>query len=171
MWWSERRTRRAILRALALPPLLAACGFTPLYGTGAPAAAMAGRVDVAPMQGAAGFAMRERLTGRLGPATAPTHRLEVSLELTRAGVALTQENVTTRYNVTGVAEYRLVPLAGGPPVTSGTLRTVTGYSAPASATGSAFAARAAEQDAYRRLANDLADEVVQRLALSAGDWT
>ena len=62
MWWSRRA---ACLRGLA--PAVAACGFTPLYGPGAPAARMAGRVEVGIVEGAPGFALRERLTGRLGP--------------------------------------------------------------------------------------------------------
>ena len=77
---------------------------------------MGGRVEVAVVEGAPGFAMREELTGRLGPATAPTHRLDVTLRLEQTGVALTEQDVTTRYNVTGTADYALVPLAGGPPV-------------------------------------------------------
>jgi LPS-assembly lipoprotein len=162
MWWS----RRTVLAALAV----SACGFTPMYGDGAPASRMAGRVEVGVLEGAPGFALRERLTGRLGPAVAPTHRLEVALELTETGVALTQENFTTRFNVVGTADYRLVPLAGGPPVASGEVRAITGYSAPASETASAFASLAAGRDAEKRLANDLADQILQRLALSAGDW-
>jgi LPS-assembly lipoprotein len=149
---------------------LAACGFRPLYGEGEPAAAMGGHVDVALIEGAPGFAMRERLTQRLGPAVAPTHRLETTLTLNRTGVALTQENVTTRYDVSGLATYRLVPVAGGPPVASGSVATVTGYSVPAEAASSAFANRAAERDAEERLAVTLADQIVERLALSAGAW-
>ena len=64
-----------------------------------------------------------------------------------------------------------MPLAGGPPAASGVVRSVTGYSAPASETASAFASRVAGQDAERRLAIDLADQIVQRLALSADRWT
>jgi LPS-assembly lipoprotein len=154
----------------ALASGLAACGFTPLYGEGSPAAEMAGRVEVAPILGGPGFAMREELTRRLGPASAPTHMLEVEFGLERTGVALTQENVTTRFNVVGVADYRLTPLAGGPPVASGSIRSVTGYSAPAEETGSAFASRAAERDAGRRLAVDLADQIVERLAVGAEAW-
>src|SRR6187399_3108179 len=108
MWWS----RRAVLAASAS---VAACGFAPLYAPGAPAARMAGKVEVGLVEGAPGFALRERLTGRLGPATAPTHRLDVDLNLTRTGVALTQEDVTTRFDVVGTATYTLVPIAGGPP--------------------------------------------------------
>ena len=64
-----------------------------------------------------------------------------------------------------------MPLAGGPPVAAGVVRSVTGYSAPESETASAFASRVAGQDAERRLAVELADQIVQRLALSAGRWT
>lgn len=149
---------------------LAGCGFSPLYGEGAPAAAMSGRVEVAMLDGAAGFAMRERLTQRLGPASAATHRLETTLALDTTGVALTQENVTTRYDVTGVASYRLVPLTGGPPATAGTVRAGTGYSAPVSEASAAFAIRAAERDAEERLAVTLADQIVERLALASGAW-
>ena len=62
---------------------------------------MGGRIEVAVIEGAPGFAMREELTARLGPATAATHRLDVTLALEETGVALTQQDVTTRYNVTG----------------------------------------------------------------------
>jgi LPS-assembly lipoprotein len=164
MWWS----RRAVLAACAF---VAGCGFTPLYGPGAPATRMAGKVEVGVIDGAPGFALRERLTGRLGAPTAATHRLDVDLEITRSGVALTQENVTTRFDVVGTAGYALVPLAGGPPVASGVVRSITGYSAPESPGASAFAAQAALEDAERRVAAMLADGIVQRLALSAGDWT
>ena len=64
-----------------------------------------------------------------------------------------------------------MPLAGGPPVASGVVRSITGYSAPASPGASAFAAQAALEDAEHRLAVMLADGIVQRLALSAGEWT
>ena len=85
-------------------------------------------------------------------------------------MALTQENFTTRFNVVGTAAFRLVPLDGGPPALAEEVRAITGYSAPASATASAFATLAAEDDAQARLARLLADQIVQRLAVTAGDW-
>lgn len=168
MWSPDRISRRGALALLALVP--AGCGFRPLYGEGAPASRLAGRVDVGLVEGKAGFDLRERLVNRLGAAETATHRLAVSLTLTSAGTALTQENVTTRFDVRGVAEYVLTPMTGGPPVDSGIVRSVTGFNAPESVTATAFAARAAEIDAERRLAITLADQIVQRLALSAGDW-
>jgi LPS-assembly lipoprotein len=168
MSWSEAVTRRGALGILALLP--AACGFRPLYGEGAPASRMAGRVDVGLIEGRAGFALRERLVNRLGQPADPGYRLSVTLTLTSTGTALTQENVTTRFAVTGLAEYTLVPAAGGTPVASGAVRSVTGFNAPDSVTSTAFAARAAHHDPHRRLAVTLADQIVQRLALSADAW-
>lgn len=168
MSWSRPAPRRAVLALLALAP--AACGFRPLYGEGAPAARMAGRVDVDLIEGKAGFDLRERLLNRLGAPTDPAYRLTVTLTLQTTGTALTQENVTTRFDVTGLAEYVLTPLAGGTPVASGSVRSVTGFNAPESVTSTAFAARAAELDAEHRLAVNLADQIVQRLALSADGW-
>lgn len=169
MSWSDAPSRRGVLGLLALMPV-AACGFTPLYGEGASASRMAGRVDVGLIDGKAGFEMRERLVNRLGRPVDPAYRLTVTLALESTGTALTQENVTTRFGVTGVAEYTLVPVTGGPAVASGVVRSVTGFNAPDSVASTAFAARAAEIDAERRLAVTLADQIVQRLALSADGW-
>lgn len=165
---SEAVTRRAALGLLALLP--AACGFHPLYGEGTPASRMAGRVDVGLIDGQAGFALRERLTNRLGAATHPAYHLTVTLTLVSTGTALTQENVTTRFDVSGAAEYTLVPIAGGTAVASGVVRSVTGFNAPDSIASTAYAALAAEIDAERRVAVALADQIVQRLALSADTW-
>lgn len=164
MWCSDRR---ALLGALFA---LGACGFAPLYGPGTPAAGLAGRIDVAPLDGAQGFALRERLVERLGRATEPTHRLEVDLAFAQEGAAITPDNVTTRFNLTGNAVYRLSPLAGGPPILAEELQAITGFSAPASETASAYATLAAERDAMDRLAVTLADQIVMRLAITAGEW-
>ena len=129
---------------------------------------MAGRVEWRRSSAAPGFALREELTGRLGPATAPTHRLEVDFDLEPTGVALTQENVTTRYNVVGIADYAPGAARRRAAGARGRLRASPATARPASQTGSAFASRAAERDAERRLAVDLADQIVQRLALASG---
>ncbi len=165
MWCSDRR---AFVLAVAL--LAGGCGFQPLYAPGTPAANMIGTIAVAPIAGdEPAFLMRERLTERLGAAELADYRLEVTLKLTRRGVALTQQDYTTRYNITGVADYRLVALAGGPPVRTGRVESFTGYSAPESETASAFASRVAEQDAELRLAATLADRIVMELAITADD--
>ena len=78
--------------------------------------------------------------------------------------------MTTRYNVTGTADYALVPLAGGPPVAE---RHGAGdHRLQRARDGDRLGLREPrrQRDAERRLAVDLADRIVQRLALSAGDW-
>lgn len=171
MWCSESRgARRALLAGLAiLPMLVAGCGFEPLYDPGGPAAGMLGRVAVAPLDGAAGFALRERLTQRLGVADAAAYQLEIDLEVRQSEAAITRDAFVTRFNVVGEADFRLVPAGGGAPVLADRVRAITGYSAPASETSSAFAARVAMQDAEARLARTLADLIMARLALAAGE--
>lgn len=165
MWCSDRRAFLALgLASLAL----AGCGFRPLYGEGAPAAEMQGQFVLETPPGQPGFEMRERLTERLGAPSKPLYRLVVTLDLQSRGAALTQQDYTTRYDVTGVATYAVVPLAGGAPVLTGAVNSLTGYSAPESETASAFASLVAERDAEVRLARALADQIVTELAVTAG---
>jgi LPS-assembly lipoprotein len=170
MWSSDRRA--ILLGLLSLPgcAALTACGFQPLYGEGTPARATQGRVEVRTDAGAEGFLMRERLVQLLGPPSSPSHLLEVELEIETEGTALTRENVTTRFDVIGLARYRLFPVDGGPAVIDDEARAVAGYSAPESETASAFAARAAEADARTRVVRTLAERIAERLALRAGEW-
>ena len=167
MWWSRRRLVAALA---ALPLALGACGFSPLYDEGSPAAGMGGRVEVGVIDGAPGLAMRERLVTRLGPPAAPSHRLAVTLEFDTVGVALTRESVTPRFDVVGRAGFALVPVEGGPPALEGQVRAVTGVSAPDLPAATAFAVESAQRDAERRLAVLLADRILMRMALSAGEW-
>jgi LPS-assembly lipoprotein len=78
--------------------------------------------------------------------------------------------VTTRYDVIGTAAFVLTPVGGDRAALRGEVRTITGYSAPDTEAALTFASRAAQRDAGRRLAVTLADQIVQRLALTAGDW-
>jgi LPS-assembly lipoprotein len=170
MWSSDRRG--ALVR-LALVPLLGlagGCGFAPMYGEGAPARQMTGRVEIGVIEGAAGFAMRERLTERLGEAADPTHRLAVDLELRTVASGITRRNDIVTYSVIGTTSFRLIPLGTTEPVLRDRLTAQTAYTAPVSKTSTAFASEAARQDAELRLARLLADRVVMRIAVAAGDW-
>lgn len=166
MWCSDRRG----FLSLALAGLvLAGCGFQPLYGESSPAAGMRGRFVLETPDGQPGFALRERLLERLGPAEQPEYQLKVTLDLDIEGSALTQQDYTTRYDVSGVARYEVLPLAGGAPVLTGTVNSATAYSAPEGDSSSAFASLVAGRDAEVRVARAIADRIVMELAVTAGD--
>ena len=92
---------------------------------------MAGRVEVAVLEGAPGFALRERLTDRLGPATAPTHRLEVTL---RARADRRGADPAERHHPLRRHRHRRLPRWCRSPAArrsrAGEVRAITGYSAP-----------------------------------------
>lgn len=162
MWLSNRR---AFLKLIAATPL-AGCGFTPLYGEGTAAQAARGKIDVAQIDGLMGFKLRQRLTTRLGPATAATHRLSVSIRTTSQKLAINQENEITRYSLTGVATFNLLEKTANTSVLKGNVRAFAAYSA----TASAYATSVAERDAHERLANSLAEQIATRVAADADRW-
>jgi LPS-assembly lipoprotein len=157
------RLRPLVLAAL----LLSACGFEPLYDPAGPAEAVSGRVEVGVIQGAPGFTMRERLVERLGLPEATQYRLAVDLAFQKQGVAITQKDVTSRFDVTGTAVWTLIPIGSDRAALSGEERATTGYSAPTSDTSSAYAILSAQRDAEERLAVVLADRIARRVALAA----
>ncbi|WP_112320871.1 LPS assembly lipoprotein LptE [Oceanibium sediminis] len=167
MWSCDRRTflKRAAALSVAAP-LLSACGFEPLYGESAPARALQGQVDVPVLPGLFGFAMRERLVTRLGPASAPAYELAIESDVEEVERAIRRDRSITRFNLNARADYRLESLTTGTTLTSGSVRETTAYSAVASP----FATRAAEEDARRRLAVALADRIILRLAASAAEF-
>ena len=163
MWSSSRRRFLALAGAL---PALSACGFEPLYGEGSPARALQGAFDVQLVPNQFGFALNERLVQRLGKGSAPRYRLAVETRITVSERAIREDNTISRFSLAATSDFVVSPLAGGPPVTSGSVRSVTAYSA----IGSPLATRAAAADARRRLAVTLADQIVTQLAATAGGW-
>ncbi|MEO0912182.1 MAG: LPS assembly lipoprotein LptE [Pseudomonadota bacterium] len=163
MSWSDRRT---LLSGLAAALALQGCGFTPLYGPNSPATRLQNSIAIAPLEGRFGFEMRQQLEARLGPADAPRYLLDITPQLTSVGSAIRSDNTITRVNVTGRAAVVLTDFNGEAPLFTANLRNFTAYST----TASAFATDIARQDAERRLAIALADQIVLRLATTAGDW-
>ena len=153
-------SRRFVLLA---PLALAACGFTPIYGRGSAAEALQGKIALGDVDSRLTFEFNEQLENRLGRAEAPLFRLDVDLNVTSKGLAITQDNAITRYNLTGVTTFSLVRLADGAVVLQDRLRAFTAYSA----TASAYATFVSERDPKRRLAVSLADQIATRIASSA----
>jgi LPS-assembly lipoprotein len=152
---------------LALTLLLAGCGLKPLYGGGArgPIAQSLRSVAVGPIDGRAGWLVRTALEDRLGvpEAGATRYRLEVLLDDDITGFGIRADDAVTRERRTPRARYRLVDAAKGTVLLDAT----AGSDAGIDAVGSEYATVAAEQTALERLSNEVADQIVTRIALYA----
>ena len=160
------------MRWLALPALLAltGCGLSPLYsgGSGGVVASTLGGVDVAPIEGRAGYLMRGALVDRLpaqgtGGGDARPYRLEVELDDRIEGFGIRADDAVTRERRTLRARFRLVVAATGAVVLDAT----AGSDAGIDVVTSDYATIAAENTALERLTAVVADQIAARLALFA----
>lgn len=155
-------------RALPLIALatLTACGLRPVYGGGSHGAVASalGHVEVAPIEGKAGWLVRNALKDRLaamGAGDAPRYRLVVKLDDDIAGFGLRSDAAITRERRTLRARYQLVDAATGAQILDDT----AGSDAGIDVTSSEYATIAAEDTALERLSQRVADQIVTRLAL------
>ena len=151
---------------LAFLLFLSGCGLRPLYGGGgAGAVAQSLRsVAVAPIKGRAGWLVRTALEDRLGtPPAEARYRLEVELDDDITGFGIRSDDAVTRERRTLRARYRLVDAEKGTVVLDAT----AGSDAGIDVVGSEYATVAAEETALERLAAEVADQIVTRLAAFA----
>lgn len=162
-------------RALLVPTLLlfaagvlAACGFQPVYrGAGGVAkgavAAELSQVEVGIIKDRTGQILRNQLLTLLSPKgrpAKPRYRLAVVLSESRQELALKKSEIATRANLTLSATFHLFDTAGKNHVVGGTSRIVVSYNVLTAE----FATLAAEEDARRRAAHELALDIADRLA-------
>jgi LPS-assembly lipoprotein len=147
--------------------ILAGCGLRPLYGGGGSGhvAQTLRSVSVTPIPGRAGWLVRTALEDRLGAVDADVarYRLEIELDDQITGYGIRRDNVITRERRTLRARYRLVEASVGTVVLDAT----AGSDAGIDVVSSEYATVAAEQTALERLATEIADQIVGRLALYA----
>jgi len=145
--------------------VLAACGLRPLYGggSGSAVAATMRSVSVGPIEGQSGWLMRNKLIDRLGAAGSgtPAYRLDVALDDNIASFGIRGDRAATRERRTLRARYQLVDLSNGMVVLDAT----AGSDAGIDIVSSEYATVAAEQTALENLADNVADQIVSRLAL------
>ena len=158
--------RRAALLCAALLSL-SACGLQPMYaggGSGAVAQGLAA-VEVPPIEGRAGWLVRNALRDRLaqsGDSAAARYRLDVLLDDQLEGLGLLTDDTVGRERRTLRARYQLVYLASGEIL----LDASAGSDAGIDVVSSEYATIAAEETALENLAKDVADRIVSRLALT-----
>ena len=142
---------------------LAACGFTPVYGTNGSANVLLNSVLVVEPKTRDGYLLTKQLETRLGRAANP--RFDLGLEITTSEEALninTEGNIE-RFNLLGIASFTLRDTQTGQITTSGKVNSFTGYSA----TGTTVATQAAQHDAQKRLMVILADLIITNLIANA----
>jgi LPS-assembly lipoprotein len=157
--------RRLVIAAAAL--LLPSCALHPLYagGTSGEVAATLRHVSVATIPGRNGWLVYNKLKQRLAADGdgAPTYRLDVTLDDQIIGLGIRGDRAATRERRTLRARYQLVAVGTGQVVLDAT----AGSDAGIDVVSSEYATIAAEQTAAERLSDEIADQIVARLAMYA----
>lgn len=154
-------------RLLALTCLIAlsGCALRPLYaGGGSGAVAQTLRsVDVSPIDGKAGYLVRNALIDRIRKpqSTVAAYRLEVDLNDEITGFGVRRDDAITRERRTLKARYKLIETGNGAVVLDATAGSDVGIDA----VSSEYATVAAENSALERLSETVADHIITRIAL------
>jgi LPS-assembly lipoprotein len=158
--------RRRVIIILAAAAL-SGCGLQPLYGGGASSdvAVTLRSVSVAPIEGQAGWLVRNKLVDRLQAPrnSAPAYRLNVVLDDNITAFGIRGDRAATRERRTLRARFQLVSAATGGVVLDATAGSDSGIDV----VSSEYATIAAEQTALEQLSDILADQIVARLGLFA----
>lgn len=158
--------RRNILAACVLTLALGGCGYTPIYGEGTAATGLRGKIEIVAGKGREPFEMRERMVERFGFATDPRYTLIFSYDVSSEDLAVSTTAEITRYNLTGISDFKVTDISSGAVILSGKVKSRTAYSA----TSETYPTLAAEQDARKRLALALADQIITRVSSTASQW-
>ena len=155
-----------ILLALSSSLVLSACSLSPMYaggGSGEVAQGLAA-VDVPPIEGKAGWLVRNALNDRLGAAgvTDFRYRLDVRLDDSLEGLAVLADDTVSRERRTLRARYQLVDASTGEILLDATEGTDAGIDV----VSSEYATIAAENTALENLSREIADRIVTRVALT-----
>jgi LPS-assembly lipoprotein len=158
-----KRLRLPIVTLLSL----SGCGLSPMYAGGGsgPVAQGLAAVEVSPIQGKAGWLMRNDLRDRLGQSgnhPAARYRLDVLLDDRLEGMGLISDDTVGRERRTLRARYQLVDLASGDILLDAT----AGSDAGIDVVSSEYATIAAENTALENLSQEVSDQIVARLALT-----
>ena len=152
--------------ALILPVALAACGLQPMYAGGGSGSVAQGlsSIAISPIEGKAGWLVRNALSDKLGAggaASTTRYRLDVRLDDKLEGLGLLSNDTIARERRTLRARYQLVDLTNGEIVLDAT----AGSDAGIDVVSSEYATIAAEQTALENLSRQIADRIVSRIAL------
>jgi LPS-assembly lipoprotein len=157
----------ALVLLLALPLALGGCGFRPLYGDHGAASVVNGLadIDVVAPESAVGrslkFDLLDRLSGTGDAPASPAYRVVLSPTSYSQDVAVQQNAEVTRANYVLVVPFSLVETAHNKTVFRSTSRSRSSYNR----VESEFANLAAADDAQKRTAEAVADDIKLQLSV------
>lgn len=158
---------KRLLPLILIVTTLPGCGLRPLYAGGNQGAVAQSLrdIEVAPIEGKAGWLVRNAITDRLAAVdgAVPRYRLVVKLDDEITGFGVRADDAVTRERRTLRARYRLVDLSSNIVMMDAT----AGSDAGIDVASSEYATIAAEDTALERLAQTIADQIISRLALHA----
>ena len=133
-------------------------------GASAPVAQGLAAVDVPAIPGRAGWLVRNALSDRLGVAgeAATRYRLDVRLDDSLEGLGVLNDDTISRERRILRARYQLIDITSDEILLDAT----AGSDAGIDVVSSEYATIAAEQRALENLAEDIADRMVRRVALT-----
>ena len=165
---TQARAARILAAALAVAALAGAagCGFRPLYGgaEGKAVSAALAAVEILPVEGELGAAMRNGLLDYLAPSSrdAPLYELSVRVRASARGQVTEKDTQIRRYLLVLRADYALADKADGRELAAGEAVARTSYNI---VQGEDYSTLVAERNAAREAAREAARSIASRLAL------
>lgn len=152
---------------LIIAAALSGCGLRPLYSGGSQGvvAQTLRDIEVAPIEGKAGWLVRNAINDRLAAVDGATarYRLVIRLDDDIEGFGVRADDAVTRERRTLRARYQLIETGREAVLLDAT----AGSDAGIDVTSSEYATIAAENTALERLSQTVADQIIARLALYA----
>jgi len=161
-----RKFAAAFCAALIVGPFITACGFTPVYHQNSQSQTRdyLSLIEVASIGGKRGMQLRNWLKTRISPAgseQAPRYLLSIDLNSSTEAVLIQLNNTATRQNLKISAAFTLMNISTGMPVYTGKAVSVGSYNV----VESEFATIAAENNAAKRVAREIGEEILDLLVV------
>ena len=152
---------------LALGGCISACGFKPVYKEGSTASNLQGQIEISLIRGRNGFELREELENKLGRtlSVAP-YVLTLKLTISEMGLAVTEDEGTTRTSLNGIAAFTLTRRETGKVIFRDSVSNLTAYGT----TSATYPSTVARRDANIRLMKALAAQIANRIAITSDGW-
>jgi LPS-assembly lipoprotein len=162
----------AVLLLLMLAPLLAACGFEPLYAEHSRAGieSQLAAIKILPIREHVGQLLEWRLRNDFDPegdSVPPAYALHVELALHQDFLATQIDAVATRGTIEGVATISLTTLDNKTVLYRGKIQSVADYNV----VEDAYASQIGSASAQKRVIDDIGQEIETRLLLYLRDRT